>query len=307
MDIKGEIGFFDFYIIPLTKKLKDCGVFGISSDEYLNYALKNRAEWEKKGAAATAEMVANAREKEYAKLEKMAAARAPLIAEIKDAVKTMRQQKANQNKPPKQSYRQKSFRHLQVDYSDDEDDNAKKTKPSPSPPPRRGLTRGGLVTGPTPTNSIGAEERDAMKQFRRRGRPGRAISMEDAIESGGQQPMRRMRRVKSGDHNHNRPFPNKKPTKSEAPPASPKRALSPPPPTPQKTTETTTDNTTNTTKPSTPVPNAPKDLDTDTDNDDEKNDDAASTDSDGMVRAPSFKKPVRQGSDQSLDSKNSDS
>ena len=43
---KGEIGFFDFYIIPLAKKLKDCGVFGVSSDEYLNYALANRREWE---------------------------------------------------------------------------------------------------------------------------------------------------------------------------------------------------------------------------------------------------------------------
>jgi hypothetical protein len=30
---KGEIGFLDFYIIPLAKKLKDCGVFGVSSDE----------------------------------------------------------------------------------------------------------------------------------------------------------------------------------------------------------------------------------------------------------------------------------
>lgn len=45
----GELGFFDFYIIPLAKKLKDCGVFGVSSDEYLNYAQKNRAEWESKG------------------------------------------------------------------------------------------------------------------------------------------------------------------------------------------------------------------------------------------------------------------
>jgi hypothetical protein len=36
---KGEIGFFDFYIIPLAKKLKDCGVFGVSSDEYLQYAI----------------------------------------------------------------------------------------------------------------------------------------------------------------------------------------------------------------------------------------------------------------------------
>lgn len=45
----GEIGFFDFYIIPLAKKLKECGVFGVSSDEYLNYAQKNRAEWEAQG------------------------------------------------------------------------------------------------------------------------------------------------------------------------------------------------------------------------------------------------------------------
>jgi 3'5'-cyclic nucleotide phosphodiesterase len=30
---KGELGFFDFYIIPLAKKLKDCRVFGVSSDE----------------------------------------------------------------------------------------------------------------------------------------------------------------------------------------------------------------------------------------------------------------------------------
>jgi hypothetical protein len=46
---KGEIGFFDHYIIPLAKKLKECGVFGVSSDEYLNYACNNRKEWEKKG------------------------------------------------------------------------------------------------------------------------------------------------------------------------------------------------------------------------------------------------------------------
>ncbi|KAG7370377.1 adenylate/guanylate cyclase [Nitzschia inconspicua] len=46
---KGEMGFFDFYIIPLAKKLKDCGVFGVSSDEFLNYAMANRKEWELKG------------------------------------------------------------------------------------------------------------------------------------------------------------------------------------------------------------------------------------------------------------------
>ena len=42
---KGEIGFFDFYVIPLAKKLDSCGVFGVSSDEYMNYAKANRDEW----------------------------------------------------------------------------------------------------------------------------------------------------------------------------------------------------------------------------------------------------------------------
>jgi hypothetical protein len=36
---KGELGFFDNYIIPLAKKLKECGVFGVSSAEYLDYAM----------------------------------------------------------------------------------------------------------------------------------------------------------------------------------------------------------------------------------------------------------------------------
>jgi 3'5'-cyclic nucleotide phosphodiesterase len=46
---QGELWFFDNYVIPLAKKLKDCGVFGVSSDEYLNYAVHNRDEWEAKG------------------------------------------------------------------------------------------------------------------------------------------------------------------------------------------------------------------------------------------------------------------
>jgi class 3 adenylate cyclase len=46
---KGEIGFFDFYIIPLAKKLESCGVFGVSSCECLQYAKANRSEWERKG------------------------------------------------------------------------------------------------------------------------------------------------------------------------------------------------------------------------------------------------------------------
>ena len=74
---KGEIGFFDFYskypllvyrgnilsvkhaaqlsdvfhfaVIPLAKKLESCGVFGVSSHEYLAYAEANRNLWEQKG------------------------------------------------------------------------------------------------------------------------------------------------------------------------------------------------------------------------------------------------------------------
>jgi hypothetical protein len=53
---QGELNFFDFYILPLARKLKDCGVFGVCSDEYLNYAVQNRAEWESKGQAIVAEL-----------------------------------------------------------------------------------------------------------------------------------------------------------------------------------------------------------------------------------------------------------
>jgi len=56
---KGEIGFLDFYVIPLAKKLKDCGVFGVSSGEYLNYAQQNRKQWTSKGEEVVKSMVAS--------------------------------------------------------------------------------------------------------------------------------------------------------------------------------------------------------------------------------------------------------
>ncbi|CAB9496686.1 Receptor-type guanylate cyclase gcy [Seminavis robusta] len=54
---QGELGFFDNYIIPLAKKLKECNVFGVTSDECLNYAMQNREEWEERGQSIVAEMV----------------------------------------------------------------------------------------------------------------------------------------------------------------------------------------------------------------------------------------------------------
>lgn len=54
---RGELGFFDNYIIPLAKKLKACNVFGVSSDECLNYALQNRQEWEERRQSIVDELV----------------------------------------------------------------------------------------------------------------------------------------------------------------------------------------------------------------------------------------------------------
>lgn len=61
---EGEIGFFDYYIIPLARKLRDCGVFGLTSDENLNYALRNRQLWVEKGVTIVAEMLERA-QKEF--------------------------------------------------------------------------------------------------------------------------------------------------------------------------------------------------------------------------------------------------
>lgn len=58
---EGELGFFDFYIIPLARKLAEVGVFGVSSSEYLDFALKNRAEWEIKGKDVVAGMLVKVR------------------------------------------------------------------------------------------------------------------------------------------------------------------------------------------------------------------------------------------------------
>jgi hypothetical protein len=55
---EGELWFFDNYIIPLAQKLRECGVFGVSCDEFLDYAMDNRLEWETKGR----EIVRNATE-----------------------------------------------------------------------------------------------------------------------------------------------------------------------------------------------------------------------------------------------------
>lgn len=53
----GELWFFDSYIIPLAQRLKECGVFGASCSEFLNFAVDNRIEWEGRGKDIVEEMV----------------------------------------------------------------------------------------------------------------------------------------------------------------------------------------------------------------------------------------------------------
>lgn len=54
---KGEIEFFDNYVIPLAKKLAECHVLGASPDESLLYAIRNREEWVSKGEHQVSAMV----------------------------------------------------------------------------------------------------------------------------------------------------------------------------------------------------------------------------------------------------------
>jgi hypothetical protein len=161
---KGEIGFFDFYIIPLAKKLKDCGVFGVSSDEYLNYALKNREEWERKGEAVTAEMVAKARDKESARMERQASMRGPIIAEMKAAVETMRTPQEDRSR----MFKQPSFRHL-------------RKEPAVSESSVLGQQRGFRRKPPSNRASIGSSERSTLKSFRRNRTPETSKPVRDQV------------------------------------------------------------------------------------------------------------------------------
>lgn len=60
----GELWFFDNYIIPLASKMRDCKVFGVHCDEFLDFASNNRAEWANKGKSIVAEWDKDLREEE---------------------------------------------------------------------------------------------------------------------------------------------------------------------------------------------------------------------------------------------------
>lgn len=103
---KGELGFFDFYVIPLAKKLKECGVFGVSSDEYLSYALQNRKEWEARGEEMVEEMVKSVKRKRVADSVYMAAQSnidpegQEIVAELSRSIRRSSQLQVAETKPP---------------------------------------------------------------------------------------------------------------------------------------------------------------------------------------------------------------
>eukprot|EP00980_Cylindrotheca_fusiformis_P031572 scaffold26570_cov147-Cylindrotheca_fusiformis.AAC.1 len=56
---RGDLGFFNFYIIPLARKLLDCGVFDLSkAKNLLENAIENRNKWKKHGEKIVEEYVA---------------------------------------------------------------------------------------------------------------------------------------------------------------------------------------------------------------------------------------------------------
>jgi PDZ domain-containing secreted protein len=81
----GELWFFDNYVIPLANKLKECGVFGVSGDEYLGYAVQNRNEWKAKGHASVEAMKQCA----VAKAKKMGLIHKDITDDIEVASATM--------------------------------------------------------------------------------------------------------------------------------------------------------------------------------------------------------------------------
>lgn len=51
-----ELEFFDKNVIPLAEKLRSCGVFGATGEEFMRWAQQNRAEWAAKGKEVTRHM-----------------------------------------------------------------------------------------------------------------------------------------------------------------------------------------------------------------------------------------------------------
>lgn len=62
---EGELLFFDNQILPLAEKINQAGVFGVSGQELLNYALANKKEWSLFGRDVVAGVMESLRENSF--------------------------------------------------------------------------------------------------------------------------------------------------------------------------------------------------------------------------------------------------
>lgn len=56
---KDELEFFDDFVIPMASKMKDCGLFDISNEDFLAHAESNREQWKNQGKREIAKMLSN--------------------------------------------------------------------------------------------------------------------------------------------------------------------------------------------------------------------------------------------------------
>ena len=57
-----QIGFFQHYIIPLSRKLKTCGVFGTTGDIFEYFATENKKRWMEEGELISEEIIREVKE-----------------------------------------------------------------------------------------------------------------------------------------------------------------------------------------------------------------------------------------------------
>ena len=60
-----ELSFFDGVVMPLAKKLRECGSFGATGSEFLKYAEANRMEWVQNGPQVVQEYIKNSETAEF--------------------------------------------------------------------------------------------------------------------------------------------------------------------------------------------------------------------------------------------------
>lgn len=105
----------DNYVIPLARKLDECRVFGVASDECLNYALENRKEWAVKGKQVVKEMVAKCKQSVLNSSAVLAGQEDEIVFEVSTPVPTDKQSVSTENVSPGAENRSESQKSSTAD------------------------------------------------------------------------------------------------------------------------------------------------------------------------------------------------